>query len=127
MQHIENEVEGVTFKLCDIHYIPAIEDLSERTMTIRHKERSFGRDCVETWRAEASVLKTELDRKLERFDRTLRHRPFLLGDVPQYVDYALSGVIGNYTYRGYNELAPDQRALKEWRERLATYRFASRG
>lgn len=124
VQHIENEVEGVTFKLCDIHYIPAIENLTERTMTIRHKERSFGRGCVDAWRAEASKLRIELDCHLERFDRTLRHRPFLLGEVPQYVDFALFGVIGNYTYRGYNELSSDHTSLSDWRERLVNFRFA---
>src|SRR5262245_7773056 len=36
--HLEGEVELATFKLTDIHYVPAIPDLIERVMVIRHKE-----------------------------------------------------------------------------------------
>lgn len=124
VEHIENEVEGYTFRLCDIHYLPAIDDLVGRTMSVRHKERRFGRDCIDRWRANKMNLKAELDRLLARFDQTLRHRDFLLGTVPQYVDFALLGVIGNYTYRGYNKLSEDQTALAAWVERIREYRFS---
>ena len=123
VEHIENEVEGYTFRLCDIHYLPAIDDLVGRTMSIRHKERRFGRGCVDRWRADKVNLKGELDRLLARFDQTLRHRDFLLDTVPQYVDFALLGVIGNYTYRGYNKLSEDQTALAAWVERIRDFRY----
>ena len=123
VQHIENEVEGFTFKLCDIHYLPSIEDSVGRAMSVRHKERRFGRGCVDQWRENAAALREELDRLLGRFDQTLRHRPFLMGAEPQYVDYALFGVIGNYTYRGYNELASEHNGLRDWVARLDGFRF----
>ena len=123
VQHIENEIEGYTFKLCDIHYLPTIEDPIGRAMSVRHKERRFGRGCVDAWRESASVLRQELESLLARFDRTLQHRPFLMGNTPQYVDFALFGVIGNYTYRGYNTLPPELSALTGWHDRLGKYRF----
>ena len=123
VEHIEGELEGNAFRLCDIHYLPAIDDLVGRITSIRHKERRFGRGCVDRWRANKLNLKAELDRLLARFDQTLRHREFLLGAIPHYVDFALFGVIGNYTYRGYNELAKDQDALTAWMERMRDYRY----
>lgn len=125
VQHVENEVEGLTFKLCDIHYLPSIEDQVGRAMSIRHKERRFGRGCVDQWRENAAGLRKELNRLLERFDQSLRHRPFLMGSEPQYVDFALFGVIGNYTYRGYNELDSAHKAIREWSEKLAAFRFGA--
>lgn len=123
--HIENDLEGLTFKLCDIHYLPAIEDGVGRVMSIRHKERRFGRGCVDSWRENRQVLKADVERMLERFDRTLRSRAFLMGDSPQYVDFALSGVIGNYTYRNYNSLNPEHSGLLEWYRRLRGFRFSA--
>ena len=123
VQHIENEVEDFTFKLCDIHYLPAIQDPVGRAMSLRHKERRFGRGCVDQWRENVPALREGLNRLLDRFDQTLRHRPFLMGKEPQYVDYALFGVIGNYIYRGYNELASEHDRLRDWAERMEHFRF----
>lgn len=123
VQHIENEVEGLTFKLCDIHYLPAIEDLVGRVLSIRHKERRFGRGCVDEWRADAEALRRELEARLQHYDQTLRHRPYLMGTEPQYVDFALFGVIGNYTYRGYNQLSNEHQALQKWYDSMTTFRF----
>jgi hypothetical protein len=54
LEHIENELEGLTFKLCDINYLPAIENLVKRTMVNRHKERRSGRGCGDDRRANAT-------------------------------------------------------------------------
>jgi glutathione S-transferase len=48
---IEGEVEGATFKLTDIHYLPTLADRVDRVMVVRHRERRFGRGCVDQWRA----------------------------------------------------------------------------
>src|SRR5829696_7351530 len=69
---LENEVEARGFKLADIHYVPGIPDLVGRTMTIRHKERRFGRGCVDQWQLEAGTIRAELDQLLARFEDTLR-------------------------------------------------------
>jgi glutathione S-transferase len=121
--YIENDLEGLTFKLCDINDIPSIVDLVERTMSVRHKERSFGRGCIERWTQEKDSLKAQLDAMLERFNGTLKHRPFLFGAEPRYVDFALYGVIGNYTYRDYNQVSPRHEALQDWVTRLRDFRF----
>ncbi len=68
-------------------------------------------------------MKLEVDRLLGRFDQTLQHREFLMGTGPQFVDFALFGVIGNYTYRDYNQLSPEHAALRSWIERLGEFRF----
>jgi glutathione S-transferase len=124
VDHLENEVEARTFKLADIHYVPAIEDVAARGMVVRHKERRFGRGCVEQWRANAAQLRVDADALLARFEATVRHTPFLLGNAPVYADFALYGIVGNFTYRRWNALSPDQHALAAWRERLAAWRFA---
>ena len=73
---LENEVEARTFKLVDPSYIDAIEDVPARGMTLRHKERKFGRGCVEDWRRGAGQLRREADALLHRFEITLRHSRF---------------------------------------------------
>jgi glutathione S-transferase len=121
--HIENEVEARTFKLVDIHYVPAIEDLAQRGMVIRHKERRFGRGCLAEWTANAGHLRADADRLLANFETTLRHSPFIFGDTPVYADFALFGILGNFTFRDWNRLNADQSALATWRERLVAFRY----
>lgn len=120
---IENEVEARTFKLVDPHYLDAIEDVAERGMVIRHKERKFGRGCVEQWRRDAGQIREEADRLMERFDVTLRHSPFLFGDAPVFSDFLLFGILGNFTFRGCNCLNADQAALARWYETIVTFRL----
>ena len=45
--YIENDVEGTTFKILDSYSLIIFEDVRARGMMIRHKERKFGRGCVE--------------------------------------------------------------------------------
>ena len=123
VEFIENEIEGRTFKLVDIHYIPAIADVAERGMVVRHKERRFGRGCVEQWRSDAAAIRAEADRLLERFEITLQHSPFLFGEAPVYSDFSLFGIIGNLTFREYNALNAQQSALARWREAMTAFRF----
>lgn len=118
IQHLEDELEGLSFKLCDIHYIDEIEDLNERTSVRRHKERKFGRGCIEDWRGNAATLRSELMSGLNKFRGSLTKNAFLFGDRPVYADYALAGVIGNFTHPVANDLDPDQDWLREWLKRL---------
>lgn len=124
IEHIENELEGLTFKLCDIHYIPSIDDVVARTSVIRHKERRFGRGCLDDWRAEASTLRSQVHQLLGRFDAKLQHSHFILQqEAPSYVDYALIGVIENFTHGGHETLSQDHQALRHWQDRLLAFRF----
>ena len=81
---------------------------------VRHKERKFGRGCLGQWRANAAAIRAEADALLARFETTLLHSPFLFGDTPVYSDFLLFGIIGNLTYRGWNELGAAQPALRKW-------------
>jgi glutathione S-transferase len=122
---LENEAEARGFKLGDIHYVPQIADVVARTMTIRHKERRFGRGCVDQWRAQAAEIRAELDGLLARFEDTLRLRPFLFGEAPVYGDFLLFGVIGNFCWNDWNTLHETQRGLRQFVQRMREYRFPS--
>jgi glutathione S-transferase len=121
---LENDVEARGFKLADIHYVPAMEDVIARTMVVRHKERRFGRGCVEQWQANAASIRAELDTLLARFEATLAQQSFLFGDTPVYADFLLYGVLGNFLFKGWNTLSPAQPALAAFRERIAAFRFS---
>jgi len=123
IEHIENDIEGVTFKLVDSFYIGSIESLADRGHVIRHKERRFGRGCVEVWQRERTSLREQADRLLDRFERVLQHQDFIMGSRPVYVDFSLFGVLGNLTYKGWNQLTESQSALRAWTDRLRAYRF----
>ncbi|RYD78761.1 MAG: glutathione S-transferase family protein, partial [Verrucomicrobiaceae bacterium] len=128
IDYLENEVEGVTFRLADPYYLDTIPDVAERGMIIRHKERKFGRGCVEAWRQNAASLRAEADRLLERFELILRHSPFLFGDSPVYSDFLLFGILGNLTYEGWNQLNPQkQNALMKWQEAMTGLRWPTKG
>lgn len=121
--HIENEVEGATFKLTDIHYYRDIRDPVEKGEWLRHKERKFGRGCLEDWRRRAPELREKFAALLRPFAQMLGRRPFLLGDTPVYADFALLGIVGNHTFRGYNRLPASLRPVAEWAERLRAWRY----
>jgi glutathione S-transferase len=124
IDYLENEVEGVTFRLVDPAYLDSIPDVAERGLIIRHKERKFGRGCVEAWRQDAASLRAEADRMLERFELTLRHSPFHFSNAPVYSDFLLFGILGNLTYNGWNQLDPEkQRALLRWQEAMRALRW----
>jgi glutathione S-transferase len=121
--HIEGEVEGATFKLADIHYLPTLTDLVERTMVVRHKERRFGRGCVDQWRANYEPMYAHATELLRPFDAMVAGQPFLLGPQPVYADFALYGVLANLTYNDWNPFPPLPR-LAEWFARMKAFRFA---
>lgn len=121
--HLEDDVEGVTFRLVDPPYLAGIEDVLERTMIIRHKERKFGRGCVEAWAAGREDLAKTARGLLEPYDLALQHRPFLFGDSPVYADFALFGILGNLTYKNFNRLPEGFAALASWYERIKAFRF----
>jgi glutathione S-transferase len=101
LHHLEDEVEDLTFRIQDPFYIDAEKDLVERVMMIRHKERKFGKGCVEKWRNDRSEMLCEAVRMLLPYEKMLRHSEFLLGPEPVYCDYLLAGILGNLTYGGH--------------------------
>jgi glutathione S-transferase len=123
VDYLDNEVEGATFRCTDAFYVPSITDLVSRTMLIRHKERKFGRGCVEQWQAQIESLRAGTAPHFARFDAMVQQRPFLLGDKPVYADFLLYGIIGNYTWQGWNSLPAGLTALEAWRERIRDHKF----
>ena len=117
-RNIEDQIEGPCFRLNDIYFeemVPAPERLAYR----RHKERKFGRGCLEQWRAEQSSWLEQLTRNLLPFELMLATRPFLLRDEPHFVDFDLWGMLASFLYSGHYQLPAAHGRLKEWHARMS--------
>lgn len=120
---LSDDVEFHTFRLQDPYTLDRITDPIDRGLFLRHKERKFGRGCVEQWRWDARQIRADADRLLERFETTLRHSPFIFGDRPVYSDFLLYGILGNLTYGVSNPLTSEQKALAKFASALSSYRY----
>jgi glutathione S-transferase len=118
IEHIETTLEGKGFKLSDPRILDEIEDLGERIMVARHKERGFGPGCVNRWREGATALAREFESALEPYERRLGHLPFLFGERPVYADFALFGVVGNAEFGGHYQLPPTFQNLLRWQSAM---------
>jgi len=122
-RHIEDEIEGLGFKLNDIYHrdrIPA----KERPAFVRHKERKFGRGCLERWRDEQATMLKQLEEKLIPYEQMLLEKPFLLGDRPRFVDFDLYGMLGNFLASGKYELPAAHTQIRAWHARMTKARTA---
>jgi glutathione S-transferase len=122
-RHIENEIEGATFRLNDIYYqknLPAADHLQY----LRFKERKFGRGCIEQWRRDQKVWLMKLEAALAPFEQMLAHSEFLLGDRPLFVDFDLFGMLENFLFSGQYALPKSQPNLREWHRCMKTIRIA---
>jgi glutathione S-transferase len=120
---IENDVEGLTFKLNDAHYRQFVPP-SEQLAYIRHKERRFGRGCLDAWRAGQKSLVAELTATLAPFERMLGTRPFLLDYRPRFVDFDLWGMLANYLYSGRYRLPVIHPKIRVWYRHMNHVKFA---
>lgn len=123
LHHLEDEVEGLTFRIQDPFYIDSEKDLVERVMMIRHKERKFGKGCVEKWRNDRNAMLNEAVRMLLPYEKMLRHSEFLLGPEPVYCDYLLAGILGNITYGGHNRLPDEIPLLRDFNAKIEAHRL----
>ncbi len=123
IRYLENEVEDATFRATDAHYVNSISDPVARMMVLRHKERKFGRGCLEQWKANLAELRAGARSHFARFDAMLQHKPYLFSDRPFYADFLLWGIVGNYTWQHWNELPADLKALQDWRGRMDAFVF----
>ena len=115
---IESEVEGYTFKLDDIYWNELVPK-AEAVAFIRHKERKFGKGCLDLWRRQQAELRHGLTQSLLPFEEMLLAHPFLLEDRPHFVDFDLYGMLGNFLYTGHYELPADHPRLQEWYRRMS--------
>src|SRR2546423_4035010 len=123
-RYIENEIEGVGFKLNDIYWQEMISN-PDRVRFLRHKERKFGRGCLDNWRAEQKGLLAQLEQRLIPFEEMLMHKPFLLDERPRFVDFDLYGMLGNFLYSGHYHLPARHSRLRKWYQRMTHVRLNS--
>jgi glutathione S-transferase len=117
-RNIEDQIEGPCFRLNDIYLeenVPPAEQLAYR----RHKERKFGRGCLEHWRSEQTGLIEELTRNLLPFELMLATRPWLLRDEPHFVDFDLWGMLACFLYSGHYQLPAAHTRLRDWHGRMS--------
>jgi glutathione S-transferase len=123
-RYIENEVEGLTFKLNDIHWKEFVPE-KDQLGFLRHKERKFGRGCIDQWRAQESQLLEELERKLIPFEQMLVVKPFLLDYRPLFLDFDLYGMLSNLLYSGHYKLPAAHTGIEHWYERMSKIKKSS--
>ena len=123
-RHIENEIEGPCFKLNDILWLKHVPK-SEQLAFLRHKERKFGRGCLDQWRAQQKQLLAQLKERLVPFEEMLIHKPFLLDGQPRFIDFDLFGMLGNFLYSGRYRLPAAHTRLKSWYQRMSRVQFKS--
>jgi glutathione S-transferase len=117
-RYIDNDVEGLTFRLNDAHFrefVPKAEQLAY----LRHKERKFGRGCLDDWLKNKAKLTAELEQRLVPFEQMLAHKQFLLGSRPVFVDFDLWGMMANFLFSGRNRLPASLPAVKQWHARMS--------
>jgi glutathione S-transferase len=122
-RYIENEVEGFGFKLNDIYWRELVPK-SDELRFLRHKERKFGRGCLDQWRAQQKGLLSGLAQALIPCDQMLVGQRFLLSDRPHFVDFDLYGMLANFLYSGHYKLPAAHTRLKEWHARMTTLKSA---
>jgi glutathione S-transferase len=123
-RYIENEVEGPGFRLNDIYWQEMVPS-NDRVRFLRHKERKFGRGCIDSWRSQKKELLAQLEQKLIPFEEMLLYKQFLLDDRPRFVDFDLYGMLENFLYSGHYRLPAAHTQLKKWHTRMANIRFKS--
>ena len=117
-QYVENEVEGPCFKLNDIFWREFVPK-SDQLRFLRHKERKFGRGCIDQWRNQQDDLLNLLTEKLIPFEQRLLTTPFLLDAQPRFVDFDLFGMLSNFLYSGHYKLPAAHTCLNNWFERMS--------
>ena len=116
-RYIENEVEGVGFKLNDIYWrgvVPAADQVA----FLRHKERKFGPGCIDQWRAQQKELLAQLEQRLVPLEEMLMYKPFLVDQRPRFVDFDLYGILENFLYSGHYRLPKAHTHLRKWHSEM---------
>lgn len=123
-RYIENEIEGPCFRLTDIYWRELVPQ-ADRVRFIRHKERKFGRGCIDQWKSQQKALLGSLAQSLTPFEEMLMFKPFLLDDRPRFVDFDLFGMLGNFLYSGHYRLPAKHTRLKQWHQRMSQVKLKS--
>jgi glutathione S-transferase len=124
-RYIENDIEGLTFKLNDIYWQQLVPR-SDHLGFIRHKERKFGRGCLEQWAEQQGSLLAQLEKALIPCEQMLNEKKFLLGSRPLFVDFDLFGMLSNFLYSGHYKLPAAHTQLREWFPRMKSIKHGAR-
>jgi glutathione S-transferase len=92
---------------------------------VRHKERKFGRGCLEQWRKQQKDLLVQFDDLLLPCEEMLFNKPFLLGHNPLFLDFNLFGMLGNFLYSGHYKIPARHTCLMEWYGRMRKLKFSA--
>lgn len=122
-RHIEDAVEGAGFRLNDIYWREMVPK-SDALLFVRHKERKFGRGCLDRWRAEQKQWLAALDAALAPYEQMLATRLFLLDDRPRFVDFDLCGMLGDFLYSGHYQLPKGRPRIRDWYARMARVKLS---
>jgi glutathione S-transferase len=114
---IENEIEGATFRLNDIHYQENVP-VPEQLQYLRFKERKFGRGCIDQWRRQQKTWLKQLEQHLVPIEQMLLRQPFLLDERPRFVDFDLFGMLENFLYSGHYQLPARHKQIRQWHARM---------
>lgn len=123
--YIENEVEGLTFRLNDIYWREFVPK-REHPAFVRHKERKFGRGCLDLWKEQQEQLLAQLAERLVPFEQMLVTRLFLLDARPCFVDFDLYGMLANFLYSGHYQLPAAHTGVQHWFERMSSVKTTPR-
>ena len=123
-RYIEREIEGVGFKLNDAYWrqnVPRVDQVGY----VRHKERKFGRGCLDAWREQQPHLLHQLEQRLLPCEEMLMHHPFLLDERPRFVDFDLYGMLANFLWSGHYALPAELDRLADWYRRIRRVKAAT--
>ena len=123
LHYIENECEDRSFKVCDAHWDKWIKNDIERGLHRRHKERKYGKGCLDEWLRDIKQLTEAFHACIQPFEKILGQKPFLTGDRPVYADYALCGVIGNFLFPRVTALPENCLMLEAWYTKMCAGNF----
>jgi len=116
-QYIEGKIEDLGFRLNDIYW-REIMPPSDQLAFVRHKERKFGRGCLDLWRRQQKEMLAQLEQRLVPFEEMLMRKPFLLDQRPRFVDFDLYGMLGDFLYSGHYRLPSAHTHLRDWHQRM---------
>jgi glutathione S-transferase len=119
---IEREIEDVGFRLNDIYWKEMLPQ-AEQPAFLRHKERKFGRGCLEQWTRERGAMLAQLAQRLVPYDEMLMSHEFLLDGRPRFVDFDLFGMLGNFLYSGHYRLPSAHKRLAKWYRQMEKIKF----
>lgn len=122
-RYVENEIEGLAFKLNDAYYRENVAK-ADQLSYLRHKERKFGKGCLDQWYAQQKPMLSQLESRLLPFEEMLSYRPFLLSDRPRFIDFDLIGMLDNLLYSGHYRLPANRPQIQKWYRRLASAKLS---